>query len=198
MDGRKLRLLFVTFLVSCFYCSEGKATLIELSAMVAYNTTDFADGYKSMQRRYTGSMDFKFTPVSSFEFEYTDSVTKISYPTNLGNLIPHYTNYAVTYKDKIYSFNWVQSLVPARWLLQPYFVVGGGRMIRDSREEIPEIGISHSTNQNVVTGVGAVGLRIFLLKNMALKAEIKTYVPKFHYAAWKENQMMSVGFSWSF
>jgi hypothetical protein len=195
MDGKKA-LLFAT-LMACFPAPVS-AAVIELSGMVAYSKTQYDDGYRAMQRRYTASIDFKFTPVSALQFEYTDSTSKVSYMTDLGQLLAQDTRQHVNTYDKIYSFNWVQNLVPAKWIVQPYFLLGGGKMVRKYTIEVPELSYSLSGSQNQTTGVGGVGLRIFLTKNMAVKTEMKTYVPKFQFSKWKENQMMSAGLSWMF
>jgi len=194
MDGRVFRI----FLLILFLPITADAAAVEISGMLAYSKADFADGYKSVQRRYTASIDFKFTSVSALQFEYTDSVTKVSYLTNVGSLLSYYTQEAITYRDKIYSFNWVQNLVPSKWILQPYFLIGGGRLVRRYSKEYPEFGLSTVVTQNKVTGVGGLGLRLFLTKKMAIKSEIKTYVPDFRFSKWKENQMLSVGLSWLF
>jgi hypothetical protein len=203
MDGR-VRLISALFafgliLVSPWAEANQRARpRVEVSAMLAYSKSDFADGYRSMQRRYSGTMEFKFTSVSSIQLEYTDSITKVSYQTRIGTLLPQATTEAITYKDRIYSFNWVQNLVPQKWILQPYFVFGGGRMVRNYRREINEYGYVESASQKVETGVGGVGTRLFLTQNMALKGEVKTYVPRFQFSRWKENQMFSLGLSWLF
>ncbi len=195
MDGKKILFLIATFLWPVF-CAH--AAVVELSGLVSYGRVNFADGYKSTLRSNSGSIDFKFTQVSSIQFEYTDRITKVSYPTNVGGELAFYTPEATTYKDKIYSFNWVQNLVPAKWIVQPYVVLGGGKMKRQLRREYPELGVSQSVTQNVTTGTAGVGLRVFLTKTMAIKSEMKTYVPKFQFSKWKENQQYSVGLSWLF
>ncbi len=195
MDGKKV-FLWVLFAIMPWQWAV--AATIELSGMVAYGRANFSDGYNSVQRRYTGSIDFKFTPVSALQFEYTDSTTKISYPVNISSILPYpvYTTEATTYRDKIYSFNWVQNLVPTKWLVQPYVLLGGGKMKRNLLREYPELGIYQTISQSVSTGTAGIGLRVFLTKNMAIKGEAKTYVPKFQFRKYKENQMFSVGVSW--
>lgn len=195
MDGKKV---FLWFFLAFVPLNWAAAANVELSAMVAYGRANFSDGYNSVQRRYTGSIDFKFTPVSALQFEYTDSTTKISYPINISSILPYpvYTTEATTYRDKIYSFNWVQNLVPTKWLVQPYVLLGGGKMKRNLLREYPELGIYQTVSQSVSTGTAGLGLRVFLTKNMAVKGEAKTYVPKFQFRKYKENQMFSVGVSW--
>ena len=129
-------LMLLALLPALLFWEKANATTVEISGMIAYSTSDFADGYHSMQRRYTASADFKFTPVSAFEFEYTDSVTNINYTTDLGGYLPKGTKQQTSYKDIIYSFNWVQNLVSTKWILQPYLVVGGGRMNQIGRAHV--------------------------------------------------------------
>ncbi len=196
MDGKKIRVL--ALLLFAWAPASAFAAVVELSAMLAYSTSEYADGYRSVQRRYSGSIDFKFTSVSALQFEYMQSKTEIAYNTTLGQLILIPTRENITYEDKVYSFNWVQNLVSAKWIIQPYVVVGGGRMNRRVTDELPAYNYKSVTTQNVTTGTGGAGLRIFLTRNMAIKAEAKTYVPNFQFSKWKENQMLSVGLSWMF
>lgn len=196
MDGRTTRFLIIA--AAFFAMPAAKAAQVETSAMIAYSKSNFNDGYSSMQRRYTGTIAFKFTAISALEFEYSDSVSKVSYLTDIGTKLPSYTRLAYTYKDKVYSFNWVQNLVPSKWIIQPYLVLGGGKMQRRATEELPELGYSRTVTQNVTSGTGGAGLRIFLTRNMAIKLEARTYVPNFNFKKWKENQMTSAGLSWLF
>jgi hypothetical protein len=198
MDGKKIRFFaFITLLL----CLSGaaRAAIVEISAMGSYSKDDLPNGYKSVQRRYTGSIDFKFTSVSSLQFEYTESSTTASYPTTIGTLLPTRTTEEIHNQDRIYSFNWVQNLVPSKWIIQPYFLIGGGRMVRRYKDRLPAYNLTvQEFVQDVATGTGGVGLRLFLTHSMALKAEAKTYVPKFHFRQWKESEQLSLGLSWTF
>lgn len=204
MDGKiaagrwpALALTLTALALGVLLSAPARAAVVELSATGAYSKAKF-DDYDTTQRRYTGSIDFKFTSVSALQFEYTDSQTKANSLVDAGIIDPNYITKAETYRDKIYSFNWVQNLVPSSWILQPYFVVGGGKIRRYRSIEYPALKLKYEARQSETTGVGGVGVRLFFLKNLALKGELKTYVPKFRYSQWRDNQMMSVGFSWLF
>jgi hypothetical protein len=174
-----------------------RAAVVEISAMAAYSSSKFNNNYTSEMHRYTGMFDLKFTAVSAIEFEYTDENTSYSYPSDLG-MLSKATQEQTSYRDTIYSLNWVQNLVSAKYILQPYFVIGGGRMTRKYTMSLPEFGFGQTTTQNVFTGTGGVGLRIFLTRSMAIKGEVKTYVPNFQFTKWKDNQALSLGLSWAF
>jgi hypothetical protein len=189
------------FLSPFALAAKKDVALIEISVMGSYGRSQFkvqGGDYLSIQRRYTGSIEFKFTPVSSFQFEYTDSYTKNSAPTNVGVVVTKYTTESMTYADKIYSFNWVQNLVPSTWIFQPYIKVGGGRVYRVQKLEYLEFGETYTVAQRLTTGVGGAGFRLFLTSTMAIKGEFTTYVPDFKFSRWRETEMFSAGLSWLF
>lgn len=200
MDGKAARFsgCALALITSLFAAGPASAAVVEISGMAAYSSADLGDGYTSLQRRYTASIDFKFTAVSALEFEYTDSLTENSFPSDLDGSLTTPIKENATYKDRIYSVNWVQNLVSSKWILQPYVIIGGGRLNRRYTVEFPSVGFKQELTQNVVTGTGGAGLRLFLTRSMALKGELKTYVPNFQFAKWKSNEMLSAGLSWTF
>ena len=200
MDGKSAKLIFCLLLL--FVAPQAAhSAVIELSGTGSYSKSTFADGftgYVSKERRYSASIEFKFSAVSGIEFQYMNSTSEVSYQTNVGTIIKYYTPINIGYKDEVYSVNWVQNLVPSKWMIQPYVKVGGGRLVRKYSELYPEFGTGQVIQQNSVTGVAAVGLRIFLTRAFALKGELETYVPNFHYSQWQTNETFSAGLSWLF
>lgn len=196
MDGKKTVLLLAALF---FVAAPARAARVEISGMAAYGKNNMGDGYTTLQRRYSGSVEFKFTSVSAIQFEYMDSMSKYTSPVNVGTLLPKMTEQLTVYRDRVYSFNWVQNLVPSDWIIQPYVVFGGGKLKRKVRQEQPEFAkVLVDDTQSSTSGTAGAGLRIFFLKNMALKAELKTYVPDFKFSKWKDNQMLSAGLSFLF
>src|SRR5262249_19773142 len=126
------------------------------------------------------------------------ALTQYAYPSDLGGILKTPVKEETTYRDQVYSFNWVQNLVSTKWIIQPYFIIGGGRLQRKYTVELPDIPFTQESTQNVITGTGGFGLRIFLTRSMALKGEVKTYVPNFQFAKWKDDEALSVGLSWTF
>lgn len=197
MDGKKTLLSLAA--LALLTAAPARAAVIEISGMAAYGKSNLGDGYTTLQRRYSGSVEFKFTSVSAIQFEYMDSMSKYTSPVNVGTLIPKLSEQVTVYRDRVYSFNWVQNLVPSTWIIQPYIVFGGGKLKRKVKQEQPEFAkVLVDDTQSSTSGTAGAGLRIFFLKNMALKAEIKTYVPDFKFSQWKDNQMLSAGLSWLF
>jgi hypothetical protein len=175
-----------------------KAAQVEISGLVSYSNADFGGGFSSVERRYSGTVDFKFTAVSALEFEYTQSYSSYTSQSYLDGILVNPIKEIVSYNDTVYSLNWVQNLVSAKWILQPYFVIGGGRLIRHYSDSYPDVPFTTTMSQNVFTGTGGLGLRLFLTRNMAIKGEAKTYVPNFQFSKWKQDEALSVGLSWTF
>lgn len=196
MDGRKVLLSLAALF--CLAASPARASVIEISGSAAYGKSDLGDGYKTVQRRYSGSVELKLTQVSGVQFEYSNSWSKYTSRIVVGNLLPYITDQNTFYIDQVYSLNWVQNLVPSNWIMQPYFSVGAGKVDRKIRQEVPDTGSVNEVVQKTKTGTAAVGLRLFFLKNLALKLEMKTYMPDFQVKTWKDNQMTSAGLSWVF
>ncbi|NUM88086.1 MAG: hypothetical protein HUU37_02675 [Bdellovibrionales bacterium] len=200
MEGtarRFSRILIPVIAAVAVWPAAARAAVVELSLMGQWAKTR-VESYSFDQRRYSGSVEFKFSQVSGIQFEYTDSHQEARYRTNVGTLLPYYTDEVITYRDKVYSFNFVQNLVPAKWLIQPYIKFGGGRMDRTYTRSYPEFRLQESVSQRVTTGVGGAGIRIFLLRSLAVKGEFNTYVPDFRFSRWKENEVFSTGVSWLF
>ncbi len=183
---------------SLAFSETARAAGIEISGMAAYSSANLGGGYSTLSRRYTATVDLKFTQVSAIEFEYTNSYSEYTSQNYLSGLVSTPIKEQEIYKDNIFSLNWVQNLVSTKWIIQPYFIIGGGRMNRHFTDSYPDVPYSQSVSQNVFTGTGGAGLRLFLTRSMAIKIEAKTYVPNFQFSKWKDNEMISAGLSWAF
>lgn len=189
------------FLFTCLSLSTATSAMagaIELSGMISYGRSNLGDGASSRQNRYTAEVAWRFTKVSAFELAYSTSRTKITQPVNLNSVIFTTVNQTTIYDDEVYSASWVQNLVPSSFIIQPYAKLGGGRLIRKQRAEYSALFAAQELTQKSVTGVAGLGLRIFLTRNMALKGEFVTYVPKFRFKEWQDSQNFSGGLSWMF
>lgn len=175
------------------------AGVFEISGTVAYSTSNLNSLSYSRQNRYSAELAWRFTQVSAIEISYMRSRTKIAQTIPLQSMLYPSITQTVLYDDHVYSASWVQNLVPATWILQPYFKIGGGRLNRKQKVDysVPLIP-NQEANQKVDTGVAGFGARLFLTKSMALKGEFVTYVPKYRFSKWKDAQMFSVGLSWIF
>ncbi len=173
---------------------------VEISSMFSYGKSDLGNGAFTKQTRYSFSVGLRFTKVSAIEVSYLKSQTKNFSPDVLDSLVSEVIDQTLTYDDQVYSASWVQNLLSSKYILQPYFKVGAGRLIRKQRVDYTGILASESTEaiQESVTGVAGVGLRLFLLKNMALKGEFVSYMPKFRLSTWKDSQLFTAGLSWLF
>lgn len=191
--------LFVAVLF-LFTSTANARPAVEISSMFSYGKSELGGGAFTQQTRYSFSFALRFTKVSAIEVSYLRSKTKNFSPDVLDSLVSDVIDQTLTYDDTVYSANWVQNILPSKWILQPYLKVGAGRLIRKQRVDYTGIlsGESKETIQESVTGVVGAGVRLFLLKNMALKGEFISYMPKFRLSTWKDSQLFTAGFSWLF
>src|SRR3989344_803971 len=200
MDGiRKSGMALAAFL-AMMIAGPVHAAVFELSGAVAYGKANLGPNASSRQNRYTAEFAWRFTKVSAIELSFMRTRSKMSQTVALNSVLVPTLTQALTYDDDVYSASCVQNLVPANFIIQPYFKVGGGRLIRKQKAEYSNQTIieNQEISQRVETGVGGVGCRLFLTKSMALKGELVTYVPRFQFSKWKDSQMFSVGLSWIF
>lgn len=191
-------LIVHTFSATSAYSQD--RPLVEISSMFSYGKSDLGNGAFSRQNRYSFSVGLRFTQVSAIEVSYLTSRIKNFTPSILETFVAGSVDQTVTYDDQVYSASWVQNFVSSKFMVQPYFKVGAGRFIR--KQKVSYTGVLADDGSEIVqesvTGVAGLGLRIFLLKNMALKGELVSYMPKFRLSTWKDSQLFTAGLSWLF
>ncbi len=198
---RKYGWLAVFVLLLLLFPAAGQARpTVEISATLSYGKSELGNRAFTRQNRHSFSVAFRFTKVSAIEVSYLKSRTRVFTPDVLNSIISEVVDQTVTYDDTVYSASWVQNLLPSRFILQPYFKIGSGRVVRKQNVHYTSI-LSSENSENIqasATGVAGVGVRLFLLKNMALKGEFVSYIPKFRLSTWKDSQLFTGGFSWLF
>lgn len=201
MEGnRQKNRLFAIFILALFYIAgpRAQAGQLELGGTIAYGKSNLGQGASSRTNRYTAELAWRFTRVSAIELSYMRGRTKFSQTVQLDSIVMSSINQSVTMDDYVISASWVQNFVPADFIIQPYFKIGGGRMVRKQRVVYSAIWTPQEVNQKTETGVLGLGLRIFLTKRMALKGEFVSYMPRFHLSEWQDSQLFSAGLQWIF
>lgn len=202
MDGTRFALNRLAFaLVACIAllgAGAANAGVFEIGGTISYGRANLGRDAYTRQNRYTIDVAWRFTKVSAIELAYMRTRTKMSQPVYIDSVLFGTLQQSVTLNDQVYSASWVQNLVPANFIIQPYFKIGGGRLVRKQLVEYSNVIPKQEVSQETDTGVAGLGARFFMTKNMALKGEFVTYVPKFRFSQWKESQMFSVGLSWVF
>ena len=202
MEGNTWQSVSWLLLILCpllVWIEHSEAAVIETSAMLSYSKSTISDTASSRQNRYTASIAFRFTKISAVELSYSVAHTKLSQQLNFTDSILFSTiSQSTMVDDQVISISWIQNILPAKYIIQPYFKIGAGKLRRRQKVEFSALLSTQEQTQKSETGVVGLGIRIFLTKHMALKGEFVTYVPKFQFSKWKESQHFSAGLSWLF
>ena len=99
-----------------------------------------------------------------------------------------------TFHDQIFSLDWVQSLASKNSWIQPYVKLGIGQLDQDASGSYAG-GLTPPAVYDSWTVVAGAGLRIFIVRSFALKAEGTTYLTGGNISTWQDNFAVSGGVS---
>jgi hypothetical protein len=161
-----------------------QAGLFEWSLGLNYGRTEYAGGSYTTQKRYGTSVGYNFSELSQIEFSFQEVLDR-----------QKFVNFEdSTYHDRIYSFNWVQSLLPREAKLQPYFRGGIGQLNREANVR-DFLGRSQRSQIDSITGVVGAGLRIFFTRELAFRMEGTSYLTGARLSTWRDNFAVTFGAS---
>jgi hypothetical protein len=166
---------------------KAAAGVIEASSGFSYNKTTYGDSSYTWTRRWSASLAYYFTEISSIELAYQDAYSR--------NKILGIED--TTFHDKIYSVNWVQHLTPRDFPVQPYFKLGIGQLNRDSTGNYATGG-TPPQREDSVTGILGAGLKIYITKGFGLRGEGTTYLTGGRISTWRDNISATAGISFYF
>jgi hypothetical protein len=156
----------------------------EFSSGASYTRSKYPGGSYSWSRKFGGSIGYNFTDSSTVEFGYQKSRER-----------NHYEGFEDSfYDDQVYSVNWVQNLLSKQAVIQPYFKLGVGQLIRKA-SIYDNLGRSQIQSLSQITGVAGGGFRIYLTKTFAIRLEGTSYLAKGKLNTWKDNFGMTFGAS---
>lgn len=168
---------------SLFIVPSVQAGQMELSGTFSFSGSQFGNANYQWTRRWGASIGYYFFALSELEFAVQD----VLYRTKIGSIED------TTFHDKIYSINWVQSLAPRSFIIQPYFKVGVGQLNRDASGSYQ--GTSPPARYDSLTGILGAGLRVYVLHFISLKGEAVTYLAGGSVATWQNNFSINGGVS---
>ncbi len=93
--------------------------------------------------------------------------------------------------------NVVQSLTSKNAVVQPYLKLGAGQLNRDATGTYAG-GASPPVLYDSLTVILGTGLRFFVMRDFALKAELTTYINGGVLSTWQDNFHFNGGFSFYF
>ncbi len=175
-------------LLSALFPFYAEAGSVEISAGISFSRSVFggANNY-SWTRRWGGSFGYEFSEKSQVEFSFQETTDR--------NFIPDFED--TTFVDRVYSVNWVQSVLGKNSLFQPYFKAGLGQLNRDASGTYGS-GAVPVTQVDAVTGVLGVGFRLYFTRTIALRGEVTSYLTGGVISTWQDNVGSSLGLSLMF
>ncbi len=175
-------LIFVPFVS---FAGDG---VFEVSAGIAYSRSNYTGDNFSWSKRIGASFGYHLSQFSEIELAFQDvyTVTQIAGFEN------------TTFHDQVYSINWVQSLLPKSFAIQPYVKLGVGQLNRDATGTYGFGVASPPTLVDSVTAILGAGLRIYITRTFAIRAEAASYLTGGSISTWKDNVATTVGLSYLF
>jgi hypothetical protein len=164
---------------------EATAGTFELSAGLSWSQSNYSNDNYQWNRRWGFSVGYYFFALSELELSFQDVYDRTR--------IVGYQD--TTFHDRIYSVNWVQSLAPKTFPVQPYFKVGIGQLNRDASGTYESSGAAPPARLDSITAVLAVGVRIYIIRTFAIKGEGTTYLTGGKISSWQDNFAISTGLS---
>jgi hypothetical protein len=158
----------------------------DLSVGYNYTRTRFTDDSFTSTRRWGVSGGYRFTDTAELELAFTEVIDR--------NVLVGLED--TTFHDRIYSLNYVQTLVPRRFALQPYVKVGVGQLNRDA-EGTYFGGGQPPASVGAVTGVLAAGTRVYFTRRFAVRIEGTSYLQGGSIRTWRDNFALTFGTSLS-
>jgi hypothetical protein len=187
--GKQVIKLGIIFLLGfgAFSAPQALAGYFETSFGFMFYRTNYSEESFNSTQRWTASISYRFFGSSGLELALQDSTEK--------TYIEGFQD--TEFRDRVYSLNWIQAILPKGFLFQPFFKVGLGQLNRDAKGTYGN-GSSPPARYDTLTAVGGLGTRIHLTQRFGLRAEANTYLAEADIGNWGDNVSFTVGGSFYF
>jgi hypothetical protein len=165
-----------------FFSHAAHAGVFELGGAFAYNHNAYAGGSVTWTRSYSATFGYYLTADSEVEFSYQDSSNEDYEPVVQD----------ITYRDRVYSINFLYHLMDEASSFRPYFRAGLGQLNRDMTGWY-EGGYQPGGRLDQVTVIGGLGFKVKIVGRFSLKAEATTYLSGGEVSSWKDNVTVNIG-----
>jgi hypothetical protein len=175
-------LITLIFALLSLYSSEAKAGVFELGGAFSYSHNAYQGGSETWTRSWTGTFGYYFTADSEIEFSYQDSTNNETVP-NVQD---------ITYRDRVYSVNFVYYLAEDTSRVRPYVRAGVGQLNRDMSGSY-QGGYKPGAALDQLTVIGGIGIKAKLSGRFGLKAEVVDYLAGGGISKWRDNMQVNIG-----
>ena len=168
-----------------FVNEEARAgSTLEISTGLSFYQSNYSADNYSWTRRWGASFGFHFTDLTEIEFSFQDITDR--------TVLSGYED--TTFHDQVYSVDIVQSLSTRSSPIQPYVKAGIGQLNRTASGTYAN-GASPPLVVDSLTGVLGAGLRVYLTRQFAIRAEGTSYLTGGAISTWKDNFSGTFGVS---
>ena len=186
---RLLNAVFWMVLVSLLglaHAENARAGAFEVSLGFSFSRSNYGSEFNySWTRRWGASFGYEFNEKSQIEFAYQDLTDR--------TFIDGYQD--TVFWDRVYSVNWVQSLLGKAYAFQPYLKAGLGQLNRDASGTYGGGASAPVAQVDSVTGVLGTGFRLYFTRTIAFRAEATSYLTGGSISTWQDNWSTSLGLS---
>jgi len=171
------------------YGKPSEAGNFEVSLGFSFSRSNYGSEFNySWTRRWGASLGYEFNEKSQIEFAYQDLTDR--------TFIEGYQD--TVFWDRVYSVNWVQSLLGKAYAFQPYFKAGVGQLNRDATGTYGGGASAPVAQVDSITGVLGTGFRLYFTRTIAFRAEATSYLTGGALSTWQDNWSTSLGLSMVF
>jgi len=179
---------FLLMSISTLFPERALAGVFEISAGASFSRSVFGDANNySWTFRWGGSVGYELNEKSQIELAFQETTDR--------NFIADYED--TSFVDRVYSVNWVQSILGRNAVFQPYLKAGLGQLNRDATGTYGG-GSVPITRVDAVTGVLGAGFRLYFTRTIALRGEATSYLTGGVLSTWQDNWGSSLGLSLMF
>ncbi len=177
----------VCLILSWFFVTSGvaQAGVFELGGGYSYSNNSYNGGSFTSTKSYSTTFGYFFTQDSEVEFMYQDT-TNQEFVTNVQD---------ITYRDRVYSVNFLYHFMDEKDAFRPYVRSGVGQLNRDATGSYSG-GYAPPGRLDQVTVIGGIGFKAKIIGQFGVKGEAISYLVGGGISTWKDN--ISINFGGSF
>lgn len=165
-----------------------QAGVFELGGGISYNRSNYNGGSYNRTTAYSLSLGYYFSQDSEIEFMYQDSTTK--------NFVPNVQD--LTYRDRVYSMNFLYYLFDDQAQFKPFFRFGVGQLNRDATGTYQNGAFTAPGRLDQLSVILGAGIKARVGARVGLKAEATTYLTGGSISTWQDNITLNIGGSFFF
>jgi hypothetical protein len=160
-----------------------QAGVFELGGGFSLNRSNYNGGSYNRTTAYSATLGYYFSQDSEIEFMYQDSSTR--------NFVPDVQD--LTYRDRVYSLNFLYYLFDDQAATKPFFRIGVGQLNRDATGNYENGAFTAPGRLDQLSVILGAGIKARLGSRFGLKAEATTYLTGGAISSWQDNISLSIG-----